>query len=103
MDHRVPTKVVSEIGGKVLQQGVRSGNTAMGVPYAFAFVQLLDKALGEIVEVTHNVTDGSTSPFADLQRGQFVKFPVGVMRTYGGMLTGSLVVDVDDAGEADAT
>lgn len=97
----MPVKVISEIGGKVLQQGVRRGETAMGQPYAFAFVQLLDKALGEIVEVTRNVTDGSTSPFADLNRGQFVKFPVGTLRTYGGMLTGSLVVEEDGDGAAD--
>jgi hypothetical protein len=92
------TQTPGEIKGKVLQAGVRSGETVAGKGYAFAWVQLMDGQLREIVEVTRDVSDGSESPFAELQRGQFVSLPVGHLRMYHGMLTGSLVVADDDAG-----
>lgn len=96
----MPAKQVSEIGGKVLQSAVRTGERPQGGTYAFAWVQLLDRKLNEIVEVTCDISDGKVNPFIDLQRGQYVTYPVGALRLFGSMLTGSLVVD-EPAGELD--
>lgn len=75
------------VKGKVLGVGVRRGVTVTNRPYAYAWCSILDGQLREVVELTDDISDGRSDPFANYARGQFVEHAVGVLRVFHGALT----------------